>query len=434
MCFRPADAQAATKTCPHAVQRTATSTPSARNAARALSGGSEAGGTGAPGAPGAPAAPGAPKAPGVPQRPERRRRLGVLRLLARRRRRARSSTRRKSGAGGRQQRQQRWRRRQRQQAPATAGAFPEARRGRAWIIGGGFEWQGECSMGESTFIKLDSDVKDGGQRIEIDVVVAAPTSTPMEEFYACMARVKQVGGACPERSAGWRPGGRRVCGSLPRLRAQPLHHRRRADLGAGHRAGAGRPCRRVPQRGRTSPFVNVARVRPDAFEHRARACERPEVAVEEADVKSNWPTPPASSPSCAPADHEALRRATGRSWTWTCGNGARERPLRRAAQVEVARGLVPDGFLEGVLGMRAGEMRKVGFRRTGDPPPGSSPAPRAGGAPLPRTARGRLPRPSDYMADVTLRQVQKRVVPASTTRGWPKPSRSSTRWRGFAVR
>ena len=49
-------------------------------------------------------------------------------------------------------------------------------------------------MGESTFIKLEYEAKDKGQRIEIDIVVAAAdVERAMEGFYDLMARVKQVG-------------------------------------------------------------------------------------------------------------------------------------------------------------------------------------------------------------------------------------------------
>ena len=56
-------------------------------------------------------------------------------------------------------------------------------------------------MGESTFIKLEYEAKDKGQRIEIDIVVAAAdVERAMEGFYDLMARVKQVGApAGPER-------------------------------------------------------------------------------------------------------------------------------------------------------------------------------------------------------------------------------------------
>ena len=54
-------------------------------------------------------------------------------------------------------------------------------------------------MGDIDFIRLDSSVKDGGQRIELDVVAgAADVASCMDEFYACMARVRRVEETQPE--------------------------------------------------------------------------------------------------------------------------------------------------------------------------------------------------------------------------------------------
>ena len=64
MCFRPADSQAATKTCPACGTENGFFETACKECGAALSGGSGLGAPGRPGAPGASAAPGAPKAPG----------------------------------------------------------------------------------------------------------------------------------------------------------------------------------------------------------------------------------------------------------------------------------------------------------------------------------------------------------------------------------
>ena len=87
--------------------------------------------------------------------------------------------------------------------------------------------------------------------------------------------------------------------------------------------------------------------------------------------------------------------------------------------VEVARGQVPDGFLEGVLGMRAGEMRKVRFLvEQAQAAAGifaGGPAPEDGAAA--KDGAGQAPASDDYVADVTLWEVQQKAVPSSTTHG-----------------
>ena len=81
--------------------------------------------------------------------------------------------------------------------------------------------------------------------------------------------------------------------------------------------------------------------------------------------------------------------------------------------VEVARGQVPDGFLEGVLGMRAGDMRKVRFRvEQAQAAAGifaGGPAPEDGAST--KDGSGQAPATDDYVADVTLWEVQQKAVP-----------------------
>ena len=71
MCFRPADSQAATKTCPACGAENGFFETACKECGAALSGGPGLGAPGRPGAPGAPKAPGAPSAPGAPAAPGR---------------------------------------------------------------------------------------------------------------------------------------------------------------------------------------------------------------------------------------------------------------------------------------------------------------------------------------------------------------------------
>ena len=126
--------------------------------------------------------------------------------------------------------------------------------------------------------------------------------------------------------------------------------------------------------------------------------ERPKVAVEEADVDEQLAFTARQFAELRRADHEALAEG---DWALMDvdmrKNGAACKELSGMRRtVEVARGQVPDGFLEGVLGMRAGDMRKVRFRVeqaqaaagifTGGPAPEDGASTKA--------ARDRRPRPT----------------------------------------
>ena len=69
MCFRPADSQAATKTCPQCGAENGYFETACKECGAPLAS-APGSAPGAPGAPGAPAAPGAPKAPGAPGAPK----------------------------------------------------------------------------------------------------------------------------------------------------------------------------------------------------------------------------------------------------------------------------------------------------------------------------------------------------------------------------
>ncbi len=69
MCFRPAEAQAASKVCPKCGAENGYFDTECKECGEPLGGSGAPGAPSAPGAPGAPSAPGAPKAPGAPSAP-----------------------------------------------------------------------------------------------------------------------------------------------------------------------------------------------------------------------------------------------------------------------------------------------------------------------------------------------------------------------------
>lgn len=276
-------------------------------------------------------------------------------------------------------------------------------------------------MGESTFIKLEYEAKDKGQRIEIDIVVAAAdVERAMEGFYDLMARVKQVGApAGPERV-------RRLEGLVG---AEVLQEACRdfvlnrftteavRTLGLDTVLAPGVHAEGFPHEGEDFAFVANVVPRP----HLTLASidpvrvERPEVAVEEADVDEQLAFTARQFAELRRADHEALAEG---DWALMDvdmrKNGAACKELSGMRRtVEVARGQVPDGFLEGVLGMRAGEMRKVRFLvEQAQAAAGifaGGPAPEDGAAA--KDGAGQAPASDDYVADVTLWEVQQKAVP-----------------------
>ena len=254
-------------------------------------------------------------------------------------------------------------------------------------------------MGGIDFIRLDSAVKDGGQRIELDVVVGgADVASCMDEFYACMARVKRVGGACPEAQ-------RQALEEL--VDARDLAEACRdfvlnrfttaavQQLDLDTVLAPGVHADDVPRKGEDFSFSVSVTPRPALSLSSIEPVhvQRREVRVEEADIQEQLAYTAEQFAALAPADHDALREG---DWALMdvdmTRNGKRVKDLSGVRRsVELGCGLVPEGFLQGVLGMRAGEMRKVEF----------SVEPASGDAPAER-----------YKADVTLHQVQKRVVPA----------------------
>ena len=276
-------------------------------------------------------------------------------------------------------------------------------------------------MGESTFIKLEHEAKDKGQRIEIDIVVAAAdVERAMEGFYDLMARVKQVEvPAGPERV-------RRLEGLVG---AEVLQEACRdfvlnrftteavRTLGLDTVLAPGVHADGFPHAGEDFAFLANVVPRP----HLTLASidpvrvERPKVAVEEADVDEQLAFTARQFAELRRADHEALAEG---DWALMDvdmrKNGAACKELSGMRRtVEVARGQVPDGFLEGVLGMRAGDMRKVRFRVeqaqaaagifTGGPAPEDGASTKGGS--------GQAPATDDYVADVTLWEVQQKAVP-----------------------
>ena len=253
-------------------------------------------------------------------------------------------------------------------------------------------------MGGIDFIRLDSAVKDGGQRIELDVVVGgADVASCVDEFYACMARVKRVGGACSEAQ-------RQALEEL--VDARDLAEACRdfvlnrfttaavQQLGLDTVLAPGVHADDVPRKGEDFSFSVSVTPRPALSLSSIEPVhvQRREVQVEEADIQEQLVYTAEQFAALAPADHDALREG---DWALMdvdmTRNGKRVKDLSGVRRsVELGCGLVPEGFLQGVLGMRAGEMRKVEF----------SVEPASGDAPAER-----------YKADVTLHQVQKREVP-----------------------
>ena len=254
-------------------------------------------------------------------------------------------------------------------------------------------------MGDIDFIRLDSSVKDGGQRIELDVVAgAADVASCMDEFYACMARVRRVEETQPEARLRALEG---LVGAQDLAEACRDFVLNRFTAAAVRRLGLdtvlapGVHADDVPRKGEDFSFAVSVTPRPALSLSSIGPVhvKRFRAQVEEADIQEQLAYAAERFATLVPADHDVLQEG---DWALVdvdmMREGKRAKDLSGVRRsVEFARGLVPEGLLEGVLGMRAGEMRKVEF----------SVGPASGDAPVER-----------YKADVTLRQVQRRLVPA----------------------
>lgn len=265
------------------------------------------------------------------------------------------------------------------------------------------------------FIKLDSAEEDKGQRIELDVVVgAADVAACMGDFYSLMARVKRVSlpnTACGEEQARALEElvGAQVLAEACRdfvLNRFTTAAVRQLDLDTVLAPGV--HADDFPTRGKDFAFTVSVTPRPRlSLSSIEPVCvKRRVICVEEADIQEQLAYTAEQFASLVPADHDDVQEG---DWVHMdvdmTKSGKRLKDLsgvRRSIQLE--KGLVPAGFLAGVLGMRPGDMRKVEF---------SVPAAEAPAAETSADAAAfaSVAAADHYKADVTLHQVQKRIVP-----------------------
>lgn len=276
------------------------------------------------------------------------------------------------------------------------------------------------------FIKLDSAEKDKGQRIELDVVVgAADVAACMGDFYSLMVRVKRVGlpnTACGEEQA-------RALEELVGAQALAEACRdfvlnrfttaavRQLDLDTVLAPGV--HADDFPARDKDFAFTVSVTPRPRLSLSSVEPVhvKRRVICVEEADIQEQLAYTAEQFASLVPADHDDVQEG---DWVLMdvdmTKSGKRLKDLsgvRRSIQLE--KGLVPVGFLVGVLGMRPGDMRKVEFSVPAAEAPAAETsadaAAFASAAAADASASASAAAADHYKADVTLHQVQKRVVP-----------------------
>ncbi|MCI8469487.1 MAG: hypothetical protein HFJ75_08405 [Eggerthellaceae bacterium] len=245
------------------------------------------------------------------------------------------------------------------------------------------------------FVKLESAVKDDGQRIEIDVVAPADAvSAAISEFYALMARVKRIDATDEEdvrRQLVELVGEGVFLDALKdfvlnRLTAAAV---RQVDVDTVLAPGV--HAEGDPAPGEDYAFTVSLTPRPQVTLTSVEPVHvSPSVVtVEEADIDDQVAYTAQQFAALGPADHDDLRDGDFAVMDIDMlKNGHLDKELSGVRRpVEVRAGLVPDGFIEGVAGMRAGDIRKLSFS-----------VPTVNGA-------------DEYKADVRLWEVQQRVVP-----------------------
>lgn len=254
------------------------------------------------------------------------------------------------------------------------------------------------------FLKLESAVKDDGQRIEVEATVARDeVAQAIRDFYRLMARVK-----CLDETDGeaLKTALERVVGKEDLLEACKDFVLNRFTVAAIRRLNIDTPL---------TPGVHAdeSPCETGDFSFAISVTPRPELSltsaelvriapsslvVEERDVDEQVLYVAEQFAKFEPADHAALAEG---DWALVdievVKNGKIMKELSGTRRsVEVVRGKVPEGFIAGVEGMEAGSIRKVSFEV-------ARPSSQVG---LQTTCED----VDSYTADVVLHEVQQRTV------------------------
>ncbi len=250
-------------------------------------------------------------------------------------------------------------------------------------------------MGAIEFVRLSAEPKDGGQRIEVDVVAAgADVSAAISEFYRLMARVRGIDAADESE----------VRERLDEMVGADVAAEALRDFVLNRLTTAA--VRQVDVDTVLTPGVHAEEdpVAGEDFAFTVNLIPRPVVSltstepvhvsldavtVEEADIDEQLAYTARQFAALVRAGHDDLREGDFALMDVDMlrdGKPVRDLSgLRRV--VEVRRGLLPDALVEGVVGMGPGEIRKVTFTLTG------------------------LDGAEDYEVDVMLHEVQERREP-----------------------
>lgn len=259
-------------------------------------------------------------------------------------------------------------------------------------------------MREVTFSRLESEMKDKGQRIEVEAVVPAEcVAEVMDEFYSLMARVRGMDASDFEsiRSRLVEMVGEEdldlACKDFLLNRFTMAAVRKLAFdtvLTPGVHAEA------VPRRGEEFSFAINLIPRPDLSLSSIEPVEVEDsvIVVEEADIDEAMSYTVRDFTGLRKIDRTVLYEGDFAlvDVDMTCNGKPCKNLTGQRRTIEVKRGLLPDAFVSGVAGMEVGEMRKLSFDVL-----------------IP--AIGEVPAGADhYEADVKLWEVQEKVVPEVT--------------------
>lgn len=254
------------------------------------------------------------------------------------------------------------------------------------------------------FVKLESEIKDKGQRIEVDVVAPADkVAQVISDFYRLMARVKGIEPVSVEEA---RRKLEELVGATDLKEACRDFVLNKFTMAAVRQLGIdtvltpGVHADDYPNMQADFAFTVNLTPRPTLSLSSTEPVriERSAVVVEERDIDDQVSFTAKQFSTLRKAERQVLQEGDFALMDvdMLC-NGKTCKDLSGARRtVEVRRGLLPDAFIDGVLGMEAGQMRKFAFDMT-------------------TTDVNRVPGELDhYVADVWLWEVQEKEIPAIT--------------------
>lgn len=258
-------------------------------------------------------------------------------------------------------------------------------------------------MSEFSFISIESEEKDGGQRTEASVVASAcDVDSLIDEFSLIMAQAKGIDTSDPLEAEA------KLLellseGDLNDARCDYLLNRLTTavvkDLEFDTVLAPGVHAEVIPERGKGFSFeINlIPRPQVTLSSTDPVTVTFAPVEVEEADIEAQIAYTADQFTGCFPIDRSELQVGDyALIDIEMTKNGKLEKEysgLRRL--IEVQRGLLPDAFIEGLTGMKTGEIRKVEFT-------------------LPCAMEGEDETAcavDSYCADVMLRELQEKIVP-----------------------